>query len=74
MSPNDADVMANSVDPDRALIWVCTVCPGISVRKRRIITVFASVNIGLARHNVQSSTLSFLLASNLHVFSLLFMK
>ena len=35
MSPNDADGMANSVD----LIRVCTVCPGISVRKLRIITV-----------------------------------
>ena len=42
MSPNDADGMANSVDPDqtaRSLIWVCTVCSGISVRKLRIITV-----------------------------------
>ena len=40
MSPNDADGMANSVDPDQcSLIWVCTVCPGISVRKLRIITV-----------------------------------
>ena len=41
MSPNDADGMANSVDPDQTapLIWVCTVCPGISVRKLRIITV-----------------------------------
>ena len=44
MSPNDADRMANSVDPDQtaprsSLIWVCTVCPGISIRKLRIITV-----------------------------------
>ena len=41
MSPNDADGMANSVDPDQTapLIWVCIVCPGISVRKLRIITV-----------------------------------
>ena len=43
MSPNDADGMANSVDPDpdcsSSLIWVCTVCPGISVQKLRIITV-----------------------------------
>ena len=44
MSPNDADGMANSVDPDQtaprsSLIWVCTVCPGLSVRKLRIITV-----------------------------------
>ena len=41
MSPNNADRTANSVDPDQTalLIWVCTVCPGISVRKLRIITV-----------------------------------
>ena len=41
MIPNDADGMANSVDPDQrsSLIWVCTVCPGLSVRKLRIITV-----------------------------------
>ena len=44
MSPNDADGMANSVDLDQtaprsSLIWVCTVCPSISVRKLRIITV-----------------------------------
>ena len=43
MSPNDADGMANSVDPDQTApqIWVSTVCPGISVRKLRIITVSA---------------------------------
>ena len=43
MSPNDADGTANSVDPDQtarsSLIWVCTVCPGIPVRKLMIITV-----------------------------------
>ena len=41
MSPDDADGMANSVDPDQIdpLGAVCTVCPGISVRKLRIITV-----------------------------------
>ena len=42
MSPKDADGMANSVDPDQtrsSLIWVCTVCPGISVLKLKIITV-----------------------------------
>ena len=42
MSPNDADGMANNVDPDQtrsSLIWVCTVCPGISVRKFRMIMV-----------------------------------
>ena len=44
LSPNDADGMANSVDPDQtaprsSLIWVCTVRPGISVRKLMIVTV-----------------------------------
>ena len=42
MSTNDADGMANSVDPYQtrsSLIWVCTICPDISVRKLRIITV-----------------------------------
>ena len=40
MSPNDAEGMANSVDPIRSsLIWVCTVCPDLSVRKLRIIMV-----------------------------------
>ena len=44
MCSEDADRMANSVDPDQtaprsSLIWVCTVCPVLSVRKLRIITV-----------------------------------
>ena len=40
MRPNDADGMANSVDPDQtALIWVFTVCSDLSVRKFRNITV-----------------------------------
>ena len=40
MSPKDADGMANSVDPDQSsLIWVYTVCPGLSVRKLSIIMV-----------------------------------
>ena len=43
MHPKDADGIANSVDPDQtarsSLIWVCTVCPGLSVRKLRNITV-----------------------------------
>ena len=39
MSPNGADVMANSVDPDQTAPRVCTVRPGLSVRKLRIITV-----------------------------------
>ena len=41
MHPKDADGIANSVDPDQTapLIQVCTVCPDLSVRKLRIITV-----------------------------------
>ena len=41
MHPKDAEGIANSVDPDQTapLIWVCTVCPGLSVRKLRKITV-----------------------------------
>ena len=42
-SPSDADGMANSVDL-RLLLWVCTVCPGIPVRKLRIIMVLAVEN------------------------------
>ena len=37
MSPNDADGMTNSVDPDQTAR--STVCPGISARKFRIIMV-----------------------------------
>ena len=39
ISLNDADGKSNSVDRRSSLIWVCTVCSGISVRKLRIITV-----------------------------------
>ena len=40
MGPIEADEIANSEDPDQtALIWVYTVCPDLSVRKRRSITV-----------------------------------
>ena len=46
MSPKDAEGIANSVDPDQSsLIWVCTVCPGLSVQKVRIITVHALENL-----------------------------
>ena len=50
MSPNDADGMANSVDPDQTapLIRIYTVCPGITVPKLRIIT---SVNISYQNAN-----------------------
>ena len=50
MSPNDADGMANSVDPDQtAPIWVCTVCSRISVRKLRIITVITRISKQVAQ-------------------------
>ena len=42
MSPNNADGMTNSRPwsaCSSSLIWVCTVCPGISVRNFRIIAV-----------------------------------
>ena len=46
--PKDAEGIANSVDPDQTvrsgLIWVCTVCPGLSVRKVRIIMVYIVIN------------------------------
>ena len=43
---NDANGIANCEDPDQtaqdsssSLIWVCTVCPDLSVQKLRVITV-----------------------------------
>ena len=44
MSPKDADGMTNSVDP--GLIWVYTICPGLSVRKLRIVTVIVKIGSG----------------------------
>ena len=43
-SQEDVNGIANSEDPDQtapgsSLIWVCTVCPDLSVRKLRVITV-----------------------------------
>ena len=38
----DANGIANSGDPDQTaprLIWVCTVCPDVSVQKLRLIMV-----------------------------------
>ena len=42
MHPKDAEGIANSTDPDQTapMIWVCTVCPDLSVQKLRKITVF----------------------------------
>ena len=51
MHPKDAAGIANSVDPDQtrsSLIWVCTVCPDLSVQKLRIITVPFDFNVGVA--------------------------
>ena len=45
MDPQDADRMVNNVDPARSdcsLIRIYTVCPDLSVRKNRNITVFVS--------------------------------
>ena len=58
MSPNDADGMANSVDPERSsLIWVCTVCLGISVRKLRIVTVNVFLKLLMGKDNITLSNL-----------------
>ena len=43
---NGANGIANSEDPDQtAPIWVCTVCPDVSVRKLRVIKVLVSIEI-----------------------------
>ena len=47
---NDANGITNSKDPDEtaplsSLIWVCIVCPDLSVRKLRVITVSTFVVI-----------------------------
>ena len=41
----DADGIANSEDSRSSLNWVCTVCPDLSVRKLRIITVLNLLNV-----------------------------
>ena len=43
MYQKDADGMANNVDPYQSLSWVHTICPGLSVRKLRIIAVYILV-------------------------------
>ena len=47
MQPKDAEEIANSVDPDQtaSLIWVCTVCPDLSVRKLRKIMVVVMLKV-----------------------------
>ena len=48
MCPKDADGMANSVDPDQSnLIWIYTVCPGLSVQELRSITALFSMQKGI---------------------------
>ena len=61
MSSNDTDGIANSVDSSRSnLIWVCTVCPGISARKLRIITVYGlTTTKKTAKQLLQSDILKF---------------
>ena len=62
MHAKDAEGIANSVDPDQtapvggSLIWVCTVCPDLSIRKVRIITVVQVFEAGT------TSTFTFRLA------------
>ena len=88
MSPNDADGMANSVDPDQtaplgaadcssrsSLIWVCTVCPDLSVRKLRIITVsitLSSKQTTKARRLQQTAQTCRLICTFVHVWLILF--
>ena len=45
MHPKDAAGIANSVNPDQTLIRVCIVCPDLSVRKLRIITVYENTRL-----------------------------
>ena len=42
--PKYGDGIANSVNPDQtAPLWVCRVCPNLSVPKHRVITVLLYV-------------------------------
>ena len=45
--PKDAKGRANSEDPDQTapLVWVCTVCPDLYVRKLRVITVSTALKV-----------------------------
>ena len=58
MYPKDAAGIANRVDRS-SLIWVCTVCPNLSVRKLRIIKValraFGSGGLENLKHILGSS-------------------
>ena len=82
MRPNDADGIANSVDPGQtALIWVYTVCSDLSVRKFRNIKViiiselpFSKTQIPQYAHSKQGSKSCFTghvsLKESLKVFAL----
>ena len=68
MHPKDAEGIANSVDPDQtaprsSLILVCTVCPDLSVRKLRNITVL-QVQYQMQRFIVALAQITFHFVSN----------
>ena len=61
VSPKDADRMANSEDTDQtAPPWVYTVCPDLSVRKRRIITVALVLSISFNNQTLYSLDMQWL--------------
>ena len=49
MHPKDAEGIANS------LIWVCTVCPDLSVRKLRNITIHVHLYFQMAKQITQET-------------------
>ena len=58
MRPKDAEGIANSVDPDhtaprRILIWVCTVCQVLSVRKLRTYENYGMQRVCMAEHKLR---------------------
>ena len=67
MNPNDADGMANSVNPDQTapLSCFCTVCPDLPVRKLRNITVcILDLELGFVGVYIISSFQALLLSLN----------
>ena len=59
MHPKDAEGIANSVDPDHTaprsiLIWVCTVCQVLSVRKLRTYENYGMQRVCMAEHKLRS--------------------
>ena len=62
MHPKDAEGIANSVYPDQtaplgSLIWVCIVCPDLSVRKLGNITVTVFLYAQIKIHIIQKRLL-----------------